>query len=148
MDSEEKGAQLKCEDNDHVDSADGKRWDSVERGSGMAVKIGSAIFKQELEEMKGLYELEFGEGSTAADPSSSRAVSREAYIERYASALAFWRWHLPELDPGKPPAPQVLARHAICTNAERNILREVGQRELREAVDTRSSALTQARRDS
>lgn len=52
-----------------------------------------------------------------------REIERDEAIEIYARNVKFWRARLPKLSKGMGEA--ALARHAICTNADINLMKRI-----------------------
>lgn len=84
------------------------------------------IKKELREEVQAQLQSEYVEQfGPSALSNEARPLTRSDAIDIYAKNLRFWKQRTPELTELK--GERELARHAICTNAENNLLKRVRQ---------------------
>ena len=96
-----------------------------------AIQIPRQIYDEQMAKLQELYVCEFGEQTTEQTP---KQMCRQTIVDTYSTALSFWVKHTPEIDVKKGvPSMDVVAKHAICTNARLNILKHVKKYNIEEA---------------
>ena len=82
------------------------------------MRIPRETYLEEERRLRAEYEREFGADATSAG-GEARSFTRAELVAAYAANLRFGRARGPVLAPGR--AVPALARHALCTNADRGL---------------------------
>lgn len=102
----------------------------------MSVTIPGRLHESMVLRYKEEYEMEFGrcDGSTVT-------YTRDAYIDKYARDIVFWRRRLPAIGLDERPSMEVICTHAIASNAIANMERAVRARGVYDEVAARVEQL-------
>ena len=89
---------------------------------GGGLRIRAAVHARVLAEMRQEYEAHVGRIGD-----EMRSYTRAELVTLYKANLSFWRARVPSIDADNPATltEELLARHAICTNAEAKLLQKI-----------------------
>ena len=86
-----------------------------------AVQIDRRVYETELAKLRQEYDGQLG-GTEGADV--ARSYARHEFVALYARNIAFWQAREPDVDPDHIRM-ELLAQHAICSNAAAQLRRHV-----------------------
>ena len=100
-----------------------------------AITIGKELHHQAVKELRNEYVHEFGFDSVMNISENVKKFTRTEYASTYAKNILFWKTRIPNIDPDNGIDMKLVAKHAVCTNAVQNLMRQVEKMNLKTEVE-------------
>lgn len=93
-----------------------------------AITIDKETHVRNLKNLRNEYVRDFGYDAVMNTQTNAKKYSRQEYIETYAKNIHFWESRIPDIEIDRGMNMDLIAKHAICTNAVQNLTKELKEK--------------------